>query len=103
MKIIKKLSQMISEEIEDANKYINCALKYKAEYPNLAQVFYNLSTEEMGHQNILHNEVVKMINDYRAIHGEPPKEMMALYDYLHEQQIENARVVKSLQSIYTES
>ncbi len=103
MKIIKKLSKMISEEIEDADKYINCALKYKTEYPELAQVFYNLSQEEMKHQGILHNEVVKMINEYRNTHGEPPEGMMAIYDYVHEQQIENARDVRSLQSLFAEN
>lgn len=103
MKIIKKLSKMIECEIEDADKYINCALKYKEEYPSLAQVFYKLSMEEMEHQKMLHNEVVKIIDEYRATKGEPPEGMMAIYDYVHEQQIENARDVRSSQAIFTES
>ena len=102
MEIIRKLSEMISDEIKDADKYASCALKHKNDDPTLADVFYRLSTEEIGHMNMLHEQAARIINEYRQDHGDPPAAMQAVYDYLHEKQVENATAVKAKQMLYKE-
>ena len=102
MKIIKKLSEMIQEEIADAKRYARCALNHKDDYPALADTFYRLSGEEMNHMNLLHEQVVDIIDRYRKEHGDPPEAMQAVYDYLHEKQIEEAAEVKTLRAMYKE-
>lgn len=100
MKIIKCLIEQISEELSDAEKYVDLAEKWKADNKEAADLFYELSTEEMGHVDKLHNEVKRIIEEYRTESGEPPREMMILYEYLHEQHIGQATRIKIKQGMY---
>lgn len=97
MKIIEKLSDMISEEIDDAMKYAKCAHMHEDD-PELARTFKMLANEELNHMNMLHTQVTRIIKAYRDEHGEPPAPMMAIYDYLHRKQIDKVAEVKSLLS-----
>lgn len=103
MKIIETLSHKIEEEVQDAKSYATMAMEYKDEYPELSRTLYNISTQEMEHMNLLHGEVTQIIKRYRETQGEPPVDMMAVYDYLHKKQIEHSLEVKTLQTMYKES
>lgn len=100
MELIKKLSAYIEEELGDAEKYAKCALKVREEHPTLAKTLFELANEEMGHKDRLHVEVARIIEQYRREKGEPPAAMLAVYEYLHERQIEKAREVKTLLDMY---
>jgi hypothetical protein len=100
MKIIKELEELISEEIHDVKKYAKLATEMKHDRPALAQVFYNLSTQEEAHQSMLHNEVVKIIEEYRKKEGNPPPEMQAIYDYVHKKHIEKMAEARRYQDLY---
>ena len=100
MKIIKILSEKIEEEIADAKSYIKMAMLYKDEYPELSRTLYSIANQEVDHMNMLHDEVVSLIKKYRSEQGDPPSAMLAVYDYLHEQQIEHYGEVKILMDAY---
>lgn len=100
MQIIEKLSNMIEEEMNDAEKYIQCAMKWKEERPGLANTFHRLSVEEIGHMNLLHEQVVAIINEYRKEKGEPPEKMQAIYDYLHKKHIDRANEIRIMQALF---
>ena len=100
MKIIKCLSEKIEDELNDAEEYIDLAMKWKTDAPDTADLFYELSTEEMGHMEKLHQEVTELIEEYKKEHGEPPRDMMVLYDYLHEKHIGKATQIKVKQGMY---
>lgn len=100
MKLIEKLTDRIDEEIEDVKYYAKLAAEVKAEYPTLAQVLFNISTQEDGHQAAIHNEVVKIIEEHRRTHGEPPAPMMAVYNYLHKKSIDKLAEARMYQDVY---
>jgi citrate synthase len=100
MKLIRELEEMIEDEVHDVKKYAKMAVELKAEHPQLAQVLYTISTQEEVHQQMLHDEVVKIIENHRKMHGEPPAAMMAVYEYLHKKHIDKLADAKRYQDIY---
>ena len=102
MKIIETLSKHIEEEINDSACYAKMAIEYRDTHPELAETFYKISLEETDHMNRLHAEVVKLIEEYKKEKGEPPAAMLAVYNYLHEKHIEDAKDAKTLQMMFKE-
>lgn len=100
MKVIRLLEDLIEDEIHDIKKYAKLATEYRDENPSLAQTFYNLSVQEDGHQAALHTEVVKIIEEHRRTHGEPPAAMMAVYEYVHKKHIDALAEAKRYQELF---
>ena len=100
MKIIEKLSEMIAEELNDAEKYVTEALQTKDTDKRLADVFYDLSGQEMEHAKMLHGEVTRLIEDYKSKNGAPPESMLAVYNYLHRKQVDHASHIKAMIAMY---
>ena len=95
------MSEMIMDEAEGAECYAKKALMYKEERPSIAKMFYTLANEELEHVNMLHTAVVGLIEEYREKEGKPPEAMKAVYDYLHEKQIEKVAEVKAMLAKYS--
>ena len=94
MKLIQELEEKIEDEIHDIKEYAKMAIEVREKHPSLAQTLYTISTQEMNHQAMLHAEVVKLVEEHRKLHGEPPAAMMAVYDYLHKKHIEKLAEAK---------
>lgn len=100
MVVIERLSELIDEELEDAEKYIKCAIKHDLD-AELSDIFLNLSKQEMHHVEMLHRQVIRLINEYKAEGKKVPEDMLRVYEYLHSKHIEKADAVKSLIETYT--
>lgn len=100
MKIIKQLSEYMKEELQDAKKYAKDAIHYKTENPSLAKTFYEISNQEINHADMLHTEVVKIIDKQRQIET-PPAIMMELWEDEHKDYIEDVVHVKYMLSLYS--
>ena len=102
MEIIEYLSKKIEDEIGDTADYAKHAVLEKDMYPWLGELLYMLSTEEAKHRGLLHDAVVRLIKEYRDKVGEPPDDMMARYNYLHNVHIDDAKEAKLFQQMYKE-
>ena len=96
MRIIECLEKFIKKEIKYSDEYIEKALEVRKEYPEVADILSAISTDKMRHMQMLHGAVVKLIEDYRRTKGEPPAPMLAIYDFLHKEMIEDTKEVKLL-------
>lgn len=103
MKKIKELSKQIHEEIEDAENYIRMALQNKESDKDLGDLYCTLAQEELGHADRLHSHVVKEINKYK-VNGKPvPEVMQGIWDWQHEEIVEETMEVKMMIEAYRKS
>lgn len=100
MKIISDIADKIEHELREADSYADCALMKKEDFPALAEVYYKLSEERMKDQEMLHAQVVSIINEYKKSKGDPPENMQFLYNYLHQKFIDWATKIRVKQNMY---
>ena len=100
MRIIKCLAEQIEDELGDAEKYIDLAIRWKGEEQRAADLFYELSIEEMAHMDRLHRVAMDRIAKHRAEKGEPPAEMMAVWNYIHEKNMAKAAEIRVKQNMF---
>ena len=102
MKIIRCISEKIQEELQDAEAYIDLAIEWKKDDEEAAELFYELSKEEMGHMEKLHDQVTAEIAEYKRTEGQPPEGMMELYDWMHKKNVADAMRIKVKHAMYKE-
>ena len=100
MVVISNISDTIEKLLNLAEEHIEYAHEIKEEYPNVAQNYYSLSASEITGVAAMHEQVVKLIEEYRKEHGEPSERMMGRYEYLHKKHIEKANKIKILQALF---
>lgn len=100
MKLVKKIVKQIDDELEGAEEYIECASKYKEEYPSIANMYSEMSLAEMSHVDKLHGAVVSLINEMKAKGVEIDEKMMAIYEYEHNRAMDKATKIKVMQEMY---
>lgn len=56
-----RIVEEIYDEIMDAQKYVKCAIKSKAEDRPLSEVYHNLSKQEMNHAHMLIEQAPRIV------------------------------------------
>ena len=100
MERLKLLFSLIDDELADSMKYGEKAMHYKDTDPAMAELFYSLSLEELKHKGMLHNQLVKEMQNCIALYPEKEQEINAVYDVLNERQVEWENSVRMYHSTY---
>ena len=90
----------MEDQICDSKHYAKWAVEAKDKYPELAETLYTISLQEEKHMQMLHDATEKIISGLKQKNVSISSDMLAIYDYLHEKQIDKAKDVKSCQSMY---
>lgn len=90
----------IREEIADAEKYAKKATEYRDNDRSLADMYSELANQELVHSNVMHSQVVRLINDHKAKAGNAPEAMEAVWKWEHEAMMEHTARVRALLEMY---
>lgn len=100
MKAIAVIAEDIREELDGAKHYAKLATQHKDTDKMLADTYYMLATQELGHVDALHAQAVRMIKAYEATGAKTPEGMQAVYDWEHKHQIDMVAHIKVLLEQY---
>lgn len=100
MKQIKMIVRDIKDEIQGATHYAKLATQYKDTDKALADAYYTMANQELSHVDALHGQAVRMIKAYQATGKEVPAAMQAVWDWEHENQVDDVARVRALLDAY---
>lgn len=100
MKQIKTIVKDIKEELQGASHYAKLAAQYKDTDKALADTYYTMANQELSHIDMLHNQAVRMIKAYQATGKEVPVAMQAVWDWEHENQVDDTARIRALLDAY---
>jgi hypothetical protein len=103
MKILKDLIEKADDTLEEIEWYAEKALHYKAEHKQLADVYNKVADMHITIYDMLHKQMVDLIDEHRRSGHTPPPEMLAIWDYEHEKLIKEFAEAKTMVDEYNKS
>lgn len=97
---IKKYVDEIAEELDDAKKYMEKALEYKASNdPNRYARYKDMSTQELNHAMALHEMATQDIEQLKSVYPEIPSKMMDKWEKSHVDFVDKAAWIRQMQAM----
>jgi hypothetical protein len=101
MKLIKQLSEQIEDEVSGALEYSREAVEFKYSRPSLADMYYRMACAEKEHADMLHEHVVKIIEEVKRDKKDAvPQFMLDKWEKQHKEIIEKMAEAKVYLSLY---
>ena len=93
MKILKDMIEKADDTLEEIEWYTEKAYILRMEHKAIADTYIKIAEMHVSIYNMLHERMVALINEHKA-KAEPPKEMLAIWDYEHGNLIKEFNHVK---------
>lgn len=103
MKIIKKITDDMLEEIHDAKHRIERAMEFKPLYPDIARRESEIAVQELTHAEKDHASVVEFIENYKKTKDDPPEYMLEYWNEKHKRYIDKYARVKCMIEEYNKT
>jgi hypothetical protein len=83
MRILTHLIDKAHDTLDEIEFYGEKALHYKAEHRSLADAFNKIADMHITIYDMLHKEIVALIDEKKRSGDNPPPEMVAIWEYEH--------------------
>ena len=103
MKILKDLIKKSEDTLEEIEFYAEKALHFKQDHKSLADTYNKIGEMHVTIYNMLHTEMVNLIDEQKRMGHQPPPEMLAIYEYEHEKLIKEFAEAKTMLDEYKKS
>ena len=103
MKILKDLIKKSEDTLEEIEWYAEKALHFKQDHKSLADVYNKIGEMHITIYDMLHKEMVELIDEHRRMGHQPPPEMLAIWEYEHEKLIKEFAEAKTMVEEYKKS
>lgn len=103
MKVLKHLIEKADDTLEEVEWYAEKALHYKTEHKQLADVYNKIADMHIQIYDMLHKQMVELIDEHKRMGHNPPAEMLAIWEYEHEKLIEEFSEAKVMVDEYKKS
>lgn len=103
MKILTHLIEKAHDTMEEIEWYGEKALLYKTEHKSLADTYNKIADMHITIYDMLHKEMVNLIEEKKRSGHTPPPEMLAIWEYEHEKLIKCFAEAKAIVEEYKKS
>jgi hypothetical protein len=100
MKILSHLIEKAHDTMEEVEWYGEKAMHYKTDHKSLADVYNKIAEMHVTIYDMLHKEMVNLIEEHKRMGHTPPPEMLAIWDYEHKKLIKEFAEAKTLVDEY---
>lgn len=103
MKILTNLIEKANDTMEEIEWYAEKAHHLKMEHKSLADAYIKIAEMHITIYDMLHTQMVALIEQYKREGHNPPPEMLAIWNYEHEKLVKEFAEVKYMVDDYKKS
>jgi hypothetical protein len=103
MKIIKDIVSKMNDTLEEIDYYASKAHHIRTEHKALADTYIKIAEMHIDIYGMLHDRVIKIIEEQKAKGVQVPHEMMAIWEYEHENLVKEFAKAKFMIEEYKKS